>query len=76
MDKTPVSERALAQRIDRKLRKDGEMLRKGRGRWASELGYYIIDVNRNLLLAQNLDLESLGREMDVLGKWEKVVRAE
>ncbi|MGD0115622.1 MAG: hypothetical protein ABSC13_06425 [Dehalococcoidia bacterium] len=73
MDKlVPVSRRALVQRINRKLALNGEALRKGRGRWADEMGYYIIDVNGNLLVAKDCDLVALGRELGVLRGWESV----
>lgn len=68
----PVSERALVQRISRRLTRQGERLRKGRGRWATELGYYIVDVGRNFLVEQNCDLETLGRELGVLEEWESL----
>ncbi len=73
-EKVPVGERALAQRINRKLRHDDKALRKARGSWVHDLGdYYIIDVKRNVLLYSNCGLESLGQELGILKPWEKVV---
>ena len=48
----PITERALLQRINRKLRADGEMLKhtRGNGRAAAELGeYYALDLHRNAI---------------------------
>ena len=69
-----VSERALYQRINRALAKDGERLRKLRGeRWRSDLGdYYTIDVQGNYIIATYVDLEGWGREMGVLKAHESV----
>jgi hypothetical protein len=62
-----VSNRALVQRINRKLRPDCEALKKARPRWWNELGdYYIVDYNRNWIVAKDVDIEDLGRELGVL----------
>ncbi len=72
-EKVPVGERALAQRINRKLRHDDELLRKTRERWVPEMGnYYTLSFN-NVIQDMHVDLESLGRELGALGSWEKVV---
>ena len=72
----PVSARAAIQRINRKLAPDGEKLKRCRegGRWLSDLGrYYVLDVNRNVLLTRHVDLDALGRKLKVLAPWESVV---
>ena len=73
--KVPVSERALIQRINRKLRHDDEMLKVARGgRTEQSVGrYYIINFNRNWIVSQNVDPETVGRELGVLAEWEQVV---
>jgi|SRR6185437_4049782 len=72
----PVTERALYQRIDRKLRKeDGECLRTCRGgKWETTLGrYYSVNIYRNSIESMNIPLEKWGRELGVLKPWETVV---
>jgi len=71
-----VTERALIQRINRKLRKDAEIMKVARGaRAESNLGrYYTIDLHRNYLLHDHLDLETVGRELGVLAEFEHMVR--
>ena len=69
----PVSERALVARINRALAKQHESLHRCRmGTQASnDLGaYYVLDVYRNLVLATHVDIEALGRELNVLGDGE------
>jgi hypothetical protein len=54
-----VSERALIQRINRKLKQDGDQLRRGRGASvAQSIGaYYVFDLQRTALVAQHVNLE-------------------
>jgi hypothetical protein len=70
----PVTMRALVQRINRKLAKDDEQLRKTRGqRWWTDLGdYHIVNYNMNALMRGHVDPEALGRELGVLSEWERV----
>lgn len=72
--KVIVSERALFQRINRKLLPDEEKLMTSRSaRMQLDAGrFYIIDIRRNLLLHKDVDLVELGRELKVLQPWEKV----
>jgi len=69
-----VSKRALIQRINRRLVRDGEKLHATRGQRASlDLGeFYVIDVYRNFVAQKDVDLEELGRELKVLSPWEKL----
>ena len=73
--KVAVSERALYQRIDRKLRLDDEKLCTARNaNVETSVGrYYIINVQRNIITTQRVDLEALGRELAVIKPWEEVV---
>lgn len=75
--KFTVSMKALIQRINRKLGAD-EKLRKSRSRAAkSDVGdFYIIDINRNVLMSTHVDPEELGRELGVLHQSETVVEEE
>jgi len=81
--KVQISERALIARINRKLTKDGDQrLKTARGFWDRNRGHwypdsnlgrhYIIDINRNFIIGTGVDLEALGREMEVLNGWEEL----
>ncbi len=71
---TQITERALIQRINRKLAHEGEQLCIPRGdRWWSDLGgAYIVNVRSNSILAGHVDIERLGRELAVLRPLEEV----
>jgi hypothetical protein len=78
--KLPVSVRALMQRINRKLAEKNEVLKKtrpDRGEGVSQLrldcgDYYIIDVDRNCLIQRDVDIEAIGRQLEVLMPWEQL----
>ena len=72
--KSPVSARALLQRIQRVLQKRDELIRTTRGGRAEiQLGeYYVVDVQRNAIVSKNVDIEALGRELGVLKPWEEL----
>jgi hypothetical protein len=63
-----VSLNALVKRINRCLAGDDEQLHKARGqRTRLELGeYYVVNFKRNFVVAQNVDPETLARELGVL----------
>jgi len=73
--KVPVSERALIQRINRKLRPDDEILKVARGaRAEQDCGrYYIVDFRKNIMMTKDVDPEALARELGVLRDYEQVV---
>jgi hypothetical protein len=67
----PIAERALYQRINRKLRGDGEVLKRSRGRVETTLGdYYVVNVERNFVAQHHVDLVELARELGVMAEWE------
>ena len=70
----PVSMRALVQRINRALAKEGEVLKKLRGvRYRADFGtYYIVNISRNCLETTDVDPVALGQELGVLAAWETV----
>jgi hypothetical protein len=82
--KVPVSERALLQRINRKLATEDEMIRRARpvsayvkegypNPYPHDLGkYYRIDFNRNFMIETDVDLEALGRKLGALAAWEEL----
>jgi hypothetical protein len=76
--KVPVSERAVLQRVNRKLAPQYEALRK----WRSA-GYqsgenwepgdiYHVDYSRNAMLEVKIDLESFARKLGVIADWETI----
>jgi hypothetical protein len=68
--KVRVSLRALIQRINRQLAKEDEKLCKARV-WNTDTGdYYVVDLNRNVIVGQHVDPEVWGRELGVLHPWE------
>src|SRR4029450_4286355 len=75
--KVPVSERALVQRLNRHLSKEGQVLKKLRGeRWRGDLGdYYIVDEHRNIVAASHGNPGASAQELSVLAAWETVLEA-
>ena len=74
--KVPVTNRAVIQRINRRLKADDEVLKKARGAAAQgSLGdYYIVNVRYNAIGAggTNVDPEKYARELGVLADYEVV----
>jgi putative component of toxin-antitoxin plasmid stabilization module len=75
--------RALVQRIDRRLAKDDQRLgatrstREGMSNLRLNLGaYYVVDTNRNFVVATHVSPEDLGRELGVLKDWEALTEDE
>ena len=70
----PVSQRALFQRIYRRLQQDGQLLRAARGLTAREQygDYFTINVKTNTVTRTRVNLEALGKELGVLQPWEAV----
>jgi hypothetical protein len=73
-DFVPVSARALEQRINRKLAAQGEKLKRCRSdRWRHDLGdYYVINVDKNIIVFKQVNLEVLGRELGALAPYERL----
>lgn len=69
-----ITERALFQRINRRLKQDNEQLRTARSTSVEQsVGqYFIVDLNRNAITTQYVDLEKLGRELGVIQPWEEL----
>ena len=72
--KVPVSRRAVYARVDRALRRQGETLRTSRSqRSRIDLGdLYVLDIEHNCVVAQDVNLEALARELDAISPWECV----
>jgi len=75
-NKVPVTQRALFQRINRALEKEGQILKTTRGdKWRSSLGdYYVVDLNSNIIVSTHNDVEELGREVNALAPYESMER--
>jgi hypothetical protein len=76
MKKIPVTERALLQRINRALAKNHEVLRRTRGeKWRPELGdFYVLDLNRNVIVSKHAEPLTLAKRLDVLKPYEELER--
>jgi len=69
----PVTMNALIQRINRAIAPEQQSLRITRDRWRSDLGdYYVVDFNRNWIVASHVNPEEVAREMGLLRSWESV----
>lgn len=68
--KMPVTRRALIQRLNRKLVKNGEWLKipRGQGR------VYLIDTDVNGVLDDDVDIEALARKEGVLFAFEELAK--
>lgn len=76
--KVPISRHALTQRLNRALAKEDRQLKKSRGERArQDCGeYYVLDTTGNYIVEKDVDLETLGREWEVLQEWEELVEDE
>ena len=75
--RVPVSKRALIQRLNRRLAKEGrhgQMLKANRSeRWRDQLGdYYVVDLDTTRIEVTNVNLEEWGRELGVLQPYERL----
>lgn len=73
--KTPVAERALLARVNRRLAKDGKTLRRNRptdARLETMGRFCLIDTGRGAVGEHHVDLETLARQLGVLHDWEKI----
>ena len=69
-----ISERALYQRVARKLRQVGHALHTARTpRMELDCGhYYTVNTEYNVMGYKGINLEVMGRELGVLAPWEAV----
>lgn len=78
MDFRPVTMRALLQRINRRLAKHGETIRKTRqGGWPRvNLGeYYVINLTRNSATETHVLLFDFARKLGVISESERLATA-
>jgi hypothetical protein len=74
--KVPLSNRAIIQRINRRLAKNHEKLCKSRGWQAQQnLGdYYLLDRYRKTVINSNVNVQTFARELGVIQEHEILVR--
>jgi hypothetical protein len=65
--KVPISWRALTQRINRKLKREGKELRSD-----FKQGFLLIDIEHGVLLEKHVDVEQLAQKLAVLKPWESL----
>ena len=73
--RVPVSVRAVIQRINRRLKGEGQLLktcREGRNRPAGTGQYYIVSTRCGRLIETNCCLEKLARRENALELWEDI----
>lgn len=71
----PVTEIAVKRRLNRRLNKKGESLRKcsSNSPWLNELGsYYIVQINTDNIIQTDVDLEGLARKEGVMKSGEAI----
>ena len=73
--KSPVSERALFQRINRLLAKSGRKVMRSRSpRQREAVGsLYTVDTKRKVVVQTHVDLAALGKELGCFNNWECIV---
>jgi hypothetical protein len=75
--RVPVTMQTLLRRINRQLLRVGRanggarQIRRGRGRDAG--GFYVLDVDRNEIMAWGIDPEETGRRMGVLAPGQAIL---
>jgi hypothetical protein len=75
MEQITVSRRALLQRINRRLAKDGEVLRAARSKLSRHVvgEFYVVDTAMNGVVEKGVDPVAKARGMGVLAAYESVV---
>jgi hypothetical protein len=72
--KLKLTQRALMQRINRKLARNHQKLSTVRsaGHESNVGRYFILNVSRNVITETNIELEKLGRRLGVFKEWEEL----
>jgi hypothetical protein len=72
--KIAITERALYQRIKRKLKRNGECLRTARisARYRDPGYYYTVDIHSRKMGHLRISLKELGQELGVMQPWEQL----
>jgi hypothetical protein len=73
----PITFRALQQRLNRRLAHEGQILKKARGRYATQVGaWYVVNGRLHRVDQCHVDPVALAQELGVLHDWETVVNEE
>ena len=72
--KLPVTERSVVARVNRRLQAAGEQLKPARSEQVrAQVGdWYVLDVKRNGVVREDVNLEAIARELGALADWEVV----
>jgi len=73
--KVKLSQRAVIQRINRKLAKQDQKLNTSRMKSAGihDMGrYYIVDTYRNAVVDSQINLETMGRKLGAIAEYEEI----
>jgi hypothetical protein len=72
--KVPVTERSVVARVNRRLQAAGEQLKPARSEQVrAQVGdWYVLDVKRNGVVREDVNLEAIARECGALKDWEVV----
>jgi hypothetical protein len=72
--KVPITERALLQRINRKLDKRDQKIHKARGMIKEQCDFYRLNTHTNTVVEylNEEGLEKIGRELKVMQEFEKL----
>ena len=80
--KVLVSERALIQRINRKLNAEDQKLKAARGFWDRQRNlhyddtnvgrFYVVDLLRNFVVDSHIDLAQYARKLGAMASWEEL----
>jgi hypothetical protein len=70
----PVTERALIQRLNRKLQREDQELKTARGaHMQQDAGrFYVINRKHGRVEAKHIDLEAMARKCGALQPWERL----
>jgi hypothetical protein len=69
----PVTQRAVVQRLSRRLEADGKVLKKARGAYAADaLGDYFV-LRNGSVINHHVDLEAFARESGALAEYEQLI---
>ena len=72
--KVPVTERSVVARVNWRLQAAGEQLKPARSEQVrAQVGdWYVLDVKRNGVVREDVNLEAIARECGALKDWEVV----
>jgi hypothetical protein len=70
MSSIQISKQALVQRVNRKLSQEHKQLRAYRGKESG--GFFVIDLDKHVVVFKKVDVEAFARKLGVLKEWELV----